>query len=205
MRNFIEHILKENYEECRSKSLINCHTKGLHSIMLIDKPEQRVRLFVTDSTHDLWKNSDINDKMSIAIHPHHCNLTIIPLNNIIHNLNYELSKTKGTPVTLFKWESGIINKKGKFIKCLIQDAKLLNGNREKLYPNESKYLKANDLHTVYVDKKAVASWLIIEGKEDKNYQPYAYSLNNLEKFNSNGLYKKPTKKEFNKIINLLNI
>lgn len=205
MKNFIKHILKENYEECRSKSLLNCHTKGLHSIMLIDKPEQRVRIFVTDRTHDLWRNLHIAYKMSIAIHPHHCNLTIISLDNIVHNLNYKLSKFKGTPVITYMWESGIINDNGKFIKCHTANNKLLTKSHEKLYPGESKYLKASDLHTIFVSKNQIASWLIIEGKEDKNYKPYAYSLNDLDNFNSKGLYKKPTKKEFNKIINLLNI
>ena len=205
MKDLISHVLKENYEECRSKSLINCHTKGLHSIMLIDKPEQRIRLFVTDSTHDLWKNSTINNKMSIAIHPHHCNLTIIQLDGVIDNLNYKLSETKGTSVITYLWKSGVLNEDGKFIKCYSANDKLLTISKETLYPGDKKYLKANDLHTVYVDKKAIASWIIIEGKEDINYQPYAYSLNNLEKFKSNGLYKKPTKKEFDKIINLLNI
>lgn len=203
MKQFVEHILKENYDECLSKSLINCHTKGLHSIMLIDKPEQRVRLFVTDKTHNMWTNKTINKDMSIAIHPHHCNVTLVHLDGQLFNKMYRFGDTSNFKLNTYSWQSPILGRDGHFRWQRNDYLSFLRDENLKLL--KSRYMNANELHTVYIPKNSITSWVVIEGRENEESEPYCYSLNDLTKFDSSELYQKPTKKEFNRVIKLLNL
>ena len=59
------------------KGLWNCHTKGLHSIVLDETDSLLTRVFFTTHEHDLWKNEYENPR-SIAIHGHHVDIKITP-------------------------------------------------------------------------------------------------------------------------------
>jgi hypothetical protein len=117
MRNIFDFYLQHNLPTILQKSLINCHARGVDSILLDDTPGRRTRVFVARNTHELWKNIpfgiDLNLKagsdfipdswneeadyaenkdsnkpqLSVAIHPHHCDIELRIIKGMIVNIN----------------------------------------------------------------------------------------------------------------------
>jgi hypothetical protein len=87
-----------NLEWIAARSLRNCHCVGLDSIMFNDKPEQRVRVFVAQEGHQLWRNEfPFRHKMAVGLHPHHCNVELRPIFGTIWNV---VRRPGGAPVQL---------------------------------------------------------------------------------------------------------
>lgn len=55
MKHLVRHAIKNDLDGIVARSLRNCHTKGLNSIVLLrDGKKSAVRLFVAHRDHDLW-------------------------------------------------------------------------------------------------------------------------------------------------------
>ncbi len=214
MKPLIEHYLKNNYEEVLDKSLINCHVKGLHSIMLSNVKGKIIRMFITDRNHELYHNDPLDvgefgqlkDKLSVAFHPHHCNLTLQAIKGSFINWEVE-EKAVGDLVTnKYLYKSGIIEAESSFEYKNIASlaTKSINLIKTGSY-RDYVYLNSDQIHTVFVDKGRVSAWLVYEGKEDENYIPYCYSNVDLTKNDSSELYQKPTEKELKAILKSIQI
>ncbi len=189
MKNLIKHLLKENEEEIVAKSLFNCHIVGLHSIMLYECPGKTIRMFICDENHELFENS-------LAIHPHHCNITLHQIYGQMTNVIYYRDKS-GEEYAKFKYTSGILEKEMKIE--YIAEAKLKKVSERTLFPNFSISLSAQELHTVYCKKGEISAWLVYEGKEDINYDSVLYSKKwNIEL--DDRLYKKMTIEQITKLL-----
>src|SRR5690349_11719085 len=69
-----------NLEWIASKYLIDCHVLGVDSIMFDDTPGKRVRAFIANSHHELWRNDpDGCREFSVALHPHHCPVKLVKI------------------------------------------------------------------------------------------------------------------------------
>src|SRR6478752_10393471 len=100
MKHLISHLIKNYLEEIVNKSLLHCHCKGLHSIMLLESPGKTIRLFISTPQSEMYKNLPEtfnyekatgeslfhSKKMSIAFHPHHCNVTLHVINGCIFKI-----------------------------------------------------------------------------------------------------------------------
>lgn len=184
MKHLIKHLVHEHLPEIAAKSLLNCHVQGLHSIMLIDTPERRVRLFITDETHQLHLNT-CNNLGSLAAHAHHCNITLHMVQGAMVNLEYILHP-RGD-LQAYYYTSGILNEQGSFDQAevcpaLFEDARMLEAGM-------SLHLPAHLIHSVQVNEGMVAAWFVYEGAKDPAYQSYSYSNNNLEQSSFAHLYK----------------
>jgi hypothetical protein len=73
---------------------------------------------------------------------------------------------------------------------------------ETLIKGDERYMKADEIHTVSVEKNKICAWLVFEGKEDQKYIPYCYSTTNLNYENGEDLYVKPG--SIGQILELLN-
>ncbi len=200
MKELIKHLLKNNIDEIVSKSLLNCHCIGLHSIMLLDSPGKTIRLFIGMPNNELCKNlpEDFgNRNMSIAFHPHHCNLTLHCVKGRI--LNWVVRETQaGTSVTKYKYHSKI--KEGDLSFEVIGPAKLSTTKCRWINEGESSIMDAKDIHTVACDPETLSAWLVYEGIEDPNYSSFCWSNTDLNNKDITGLYLQPSK---NEIIHLL--
>lgn len=195
MKALVKHLIKEHLDRIVDQSLLDCHVLGLHSIMLLDSPEQRIRLFYADHDHQLWKNQldDLTTKMSVAAHGHHCNVTL--LGNTGHILNYTIRSTPNGSLRLneFKYVSQISNGQGRFKPT--GNTKCFSGKRELVSRDDSLYLGSDTIHTVWVRKGETASWFVLEGKENPTPPTLTYSNASLENFDWEQLYNKPTRGE----------
>ena len=191
------HLLANNLDLILEKSLVNCHARGLHSVMLIEKPEQTVRLFVTDEDHELWRNhpSTYQYGLSIGFHPHHCNVTLIPVTGYFTNwiVAPVIDATDSHPglfnLGSFQYQSGITGKEINFKKC--GDVEFGTTSLTSYFQGRHKAaeMKAEQLHTVYVEKDKIAAWLVLEGMENASHDGMCYSNADLETEDFSHLYK----------------
>lgn len=201
MKHLIQHLLDNNIEEILNRSLLDCHVKGLHSIMLLECPEKTIRLYVATKEHELYKNLPENaaNGLSIAFHPHHCNLTLHVVKGEILNWVAEVGEGKrGKALSKWKYQSAI--KEGETRFKHIGYEKIDTVDYQWLKTGECSMMKANEIHTVGVGKGEVAAWLVYEGLENREYNPYCWSNTALDKEDFKGLYNKPTLEQ---IIDLL--
>lgn len=207
LKGFIK-SLAEARGDISKGSLMHCHAKGLHSIVLLEKP--MIRLFVTDSKHSLGVRDLDEIPTTIAFHPHHCDLTLTTIRGEFWNHTLDVSTPHGNGyvaerrLTLFNWESKIGGGDGKFIKGNSpyygpKEGFIINRTYHRL--GSSIFMSAHELHTVYVRPGHRAAWLVVEGKEDPNFKPIAFSRQDLTKFDSNDLYKPMSEKQAQKLLN----
>lgn len=192
-----------NFKDISEKSLLNCHCKGVHSFVLDEKDGMLTRLYMTTSDHELWL-TDINLKdrspKCISFHPHRRNITIKVIKGTLYNAYINISEYnngKSKPIKSWKYVSKI-DGEGKFEKNsqhFYDDIDI-----QILKENCVEYLEAKKIHTVWVEKGESVAWLIEEKEEDQNYDNLCYNNANLEEFDWDGLYIKPTIIETKKLL-----
>lgn len=196
--NIIKHFLDKNLDLILAKSLINCHAIGVDSILLDDTPGARIRMFIANENHELHKNHKFAGNISVAIHPHHCDLTLIPIRGAFENILFLDKPKEGMTYLEYEFDEYLYNSKitGSKCKFVKQGKKTLLFNGSMWHsPNYNGYLEmaANTLHTVCAVRGQLTAWAVYEEKEDKNYQPVCYSNQDLTKFDDSLLYKKMDK------------
>lgn len=180
------HIHSLNAGTSKASGLRNCHVKGLHSIMLHNEPENRIRLFATDSTHELWRNMP-GYGMSLAFHPHHCDVTLVAVDGAVFNRSMTLLSDgqeardfgKATPpaLTMCKYQSAIGEGRGRLVPTEVTTRRYLTGCTAVHRFSEGLFMPARQMHSIYVGKYERVAWLVIEGKEDPAYESVCYTDN----------------------------
>lgn len=201
MKQLIQHLLRTNREEIVQKSLLNCHVKGLHSIMLLDCPEKTIRMYIADAHHYLHKN--FNSPDSLSFHPHHCELTLHCIygefTNVVMSLQNDITGNDCTEYDRWIYNSQISS--GLPIGFVKEGSDILRFREKQLVKfGNSVFMPASQIHTVAVEEHQKAAWLVYEGKEWSGYIPYAWSNCDMRNVSGDGLYVKP---DFENIVNLL--
>lgn len=202
MKELIRHLVHTNMDEILSRSLLHCHCKGLHSIMLLESPGKTIRLYVHEPTGDMRLNfphevDSGGSSMSISFHPHHCDLTLHCVKGKFMNWEVKPS-TWGRIYKKYKYHSKI--NEGELQFEPLGDQCLINVSRNFYHPGQSVFLPAGSIHTVACFPGELSAWLVYEGKEDPDYQSLCWSNADLNQQDFSGLYVKPTHDE---IISLL--
>ena len=167
-----------------TNALLNCHVRGMHSIVLNDDAIGRQRMFVATPGHELHKNfmlnfGTISKDQSLAFHAHHCDITLIPIfGNIVNMTPYfgSLRSMKQEPWLCgqFKYDSAINGKSGG-LKATGKGRALRDIWERKV--TSPLMLKADEYHTIAVPEGESAAWLVFEGYEDNDYKPECYTFN----------------------------
>ncbi len=196
--NLIKFFLQQRSDWIAYRSFINCHCKGLDSILFDDTEGARIRMFIANENHELWKNKvPFNTPMSLAFHGHHCDLELHALWGGFTNIR--VSETgdflRKEDIIKIQTKKYLYNSKITKGDCKFEDL----GDQELFYvcgryfcpsPNGSYIsLDSKTLHTVHVEKNAQAAWIVYEGKEDPAYLPVCYSNRDLTKFDDSALYQ----------------
>lgn len=198
--HFVDHMLEINMDEIVEKSLMHCHLENVHSIVLREKPEKTIRIFIAEPGNLLHKNtpSGMFRGQSVAFHSHHCDLTILPLTEYVTNMiAIKDDSFSNIGVNKYRYKSKIKTGKIDFEKDGLDNFFVSRLDMRKF---EAQIMRAKDIHTIYVPKNTFAAWAVFEGKEDLNYDNSCWSTSDLDTMNFNNLYKPMTKE---KIIELL--
>lgn len=198
----LKHIVRSNIQDIAESSYLNCHTKGVHSFMLVDYPGRSIRVFYATTDHELWRNEDAllkvknGHKMSVGLHPHHRHLTLEVIYGGLKNIIACEDKYTAHPVLLdhFEYESHILDGQMKFIKKRENVGFVLCSNQY-LDKGKSVFLDAGQLHTIAIEKGKACAWLVFEGDEDHGYINQCFSNDDLENASTEGLYIRPTEDE----------
>lgn len=170
------------------RSLKNCHCDGLSSLVIKDAP-QMVRIFLARSHHRLDRNlvapGRTISEFSVALHRHHCDVTLMPLFGDIYNIGLSSAEDAVTVrMSSFLYRSPISGGEGAFT---VVDRAMLPMRLKAERLNRPIQMAANYLHTVYVPYGTTAAWMVWEGEEDAGYNPIVYSNADLAKFDFTGL------------------
>lgn len=184
---FLEHhsrrVLRESGEP---NVLLNCHARAVHSTMLHDQPGNRVRLFFAEPEHTLWRNDPLlmAEDMTLSVHPHHCDLTLIRLFGEAVNVTGEMIPNIDGAFHECLYSSAILGGKG----ALQPTGHKFNFGRRKfaLLSTDGTPMRAKDLHTIHVPRGQSAAWLVMEGAADPAYKPVCYTAN--PHFSMAGMY-----------------
>ena len=157
-----------NLAEVAKNSLINCHAMGLDSVVFT--PD--VRMFVARPSHELWRNA-AGHKFSIGMHPHHRDITIVPIHGRLSNVEFANGRLPEfrDDFYLYQYESAIRDGVGKLSR---RHGKYDLGlvTKRVITP---RFMPATEMHTVHVPKGETAAWYIFSGKENPNYRGVLYS------------------------------
>lgn len=209
MENLIRHLWLNHSDKIVEKSIFNCHTRGLHSIMLLESPEQTIRLYYSAADSEMCRNYPFSNKQSsIAAHPHHCDISIQVIKGPITNIIYErvqLFRSGLKPqVDLIPHEyiSAITTSKGGAFKRTGAPVTFCY-EPEELSTKDWLPMSADQIHSVACPYGTSTAWFIFEGKEDINYKPIAFARHCLDEEDFQGLYIKPTREQVRNILNEL--
>jgi hypothetical protein len=200
MNPFVKHLWRNNRDEIVTKSRLNCHVKGLHSVMLLESPGKTVRLFVTTPDHVMHLNKprvlqNDAEPLSLGFHPHHCNLTLQCVKGVFTNWRVALTVpgTRSFTVPEYEYSSKLLGDKGGFVRR--DRVRLGTVDVENLSAGDAVYLRADELHTVYVPEGLVSAWLVFEGEENGNHSSSTYSNADLTQFDFEAHYQRPDEVE----------
>ena len=164
-------------------SLINCHVRGLHSVVLRPSPRM-TRIFFTTPNHEMFSPDHL------AIHSHHCDLWLCPIYGEESIQNWTPSRGTHSSKRIFKgfkFDSAITGG-GKFVPT---------GNDQEMSLSPTTLRKplellAYEYHTVTVAPGARSAWMVLERQEDPLYNPTCWSTQDLSQWTPNGLYQPMT-------------
>lgn len=207
--NWIKGCLRERLDWMVSRSLKDCHARGVDSILFDDTPGARIRLFIANENHELAanipSNTDKGGLLSVSYHPHHCDLSLEVVDGIIFNVSVEEVRdgqffNEHWPLfDKFRYQSAIKDGQCGFVKessghrfyrsAIMRSPGLVMPRGAELD------LVADDLHTIGVHAGERAAWFVYEGAAEPNYENICYSNSDLENFDSSGMYQ-PMDKEY---------
>jgi hypothetical protein len=188
MKILVQGLVQNNLAEIVANSYLNCHVRGMHSIVLYTSPGDSLRLFVATPDHELHLNRRTS-LGSLAAHAHHCDVTLQCNTGFFVNLDYALDRYIGE-FKPFQYQSHIHTGKGGFIS--VKGASAYPTDHKLVKAGETLALKARDIHSVSVVRGQGASWFVREDAEDPGYVPLAYSTQDLTQSKWEGLYQRPT-------------
>lgn len=198
MKELVRHLIANNFDEIRAKSLLNCHCKGLHSIMLLESPGKTIRLYIAVEGNELSRNFPDGRFQSIAFHPHHCNLTLHCVKGQLLNWTLKESDASGMYLTKYKYRSKINEGELSFENSGVSYLK--TESLTWLKKGESVHMPANQIHTVACNDNEISAWLVYEGVEDPHYESFCWSNSNPNQLDATGLYRQPTEQQILKLL-----
>ncbi len=162
--------------------LRDCHVEGLTSVVLAKYPDGKlIRIFATEDNHKMHFNTPKNilssdGHISLALHPHHCDLRLIRAFGKAVNVNCDVHVDPFGCLHKFEYTSAIRNNQKTSVLVHETDVlftPIVTGATE--LTSKGIFLPAKQLHTVCVPKKAHAAWFVIEGARDPTYENVCYT------------------------------
>lgn len=174
--NLLKHALRMS-ADMAPRSLLDCHHKGLDSLMIHDQGKIK-RLFIKHAGTMLGPDD-------IAYHRHHCDVTLEPVVGSVTNSDAVVTPD-GKPFGRWFYQSKIRDGAGGFSRA--GSARLSLSSRPVAIGQPPIMLHARQLHTVTAGPD-FAAWLVHEGEEWPGYDATTYARRDLSGWSAEGLYR----------------
>lgn len=186
-----------------SKSLINCHTVGVDSVVFDDTPGKVVRAFIANENHNLYRNSPWSlETLSVALHAHHCDITLKRIFGEVWNIT-PVGALSGKRYASYKYQSTITTGHGSFIRGDEGEDILVRLKETQL--KRTMNLPAAQVHSIVVLRGKTAAWWVYEGTEDPNYNGMCWSDDDLSNFDFAPLYKPMSVDYLKGVLNMIGL
>lgn len=218
MKQLVDHVLDNYLDDVLKKSSVNCHTTGLHSIMLYSADNFSMRIYVVTPDHNLWRNRReglSSNPMVSGYHPHHSNITLHCTAGEVVNRRARLlaegEQIAGVlphsimAMTRYLFDKAVEkdNSAGGFVEdgedCLIAT------HNDVLRPGDKVYMPAADLHTIFVERGSSAAWFVYNGRPNPEYVPYLWTNTNLNEAVTPELYQPMSEAKLRELLAIANL
>lgn len=156
MNNLVLELLSESKDSDLMMSKFNCHVKGLHSIVLKNNHGILTRCFFTEKDHTMHLNINSKLNLPLGIHNHRYGIRLNQVSGEAVNILYKENKPLNN-ISKFKYDSEILGGSG---------ASFVGFSGVEVC-GVSKftdiYMAHHELHTVFVPKGCMSSWVVMEG------------------------------------------
>ncbi len=193
MKPFIQHMIKENINYIVENSYLNAGVKGLHCIHIIEGDTYGIKLYVTDTNHEMQLNMPqfFHNGITLPFSQYNRNIKIMPIKGGISLWQVKKNDFKCNILTneyFSHSDNGVIE-----YEMVNENVSLETVSVWPLSTNQVCNLKGTDLYTIGANFGAVHAWFIFEGKaiNEPSYNVYTNG-----KLNTSGnLYIKPSKND----------
>lgn len=199
MQNFVVHMIKERINDIVDNSYLNVGVKGLHCLDIISGNDFGIKLYITDTNHDLAHNYPNNYHTGITL-PFACYNRNIRIEQYKGSSNIWKIKKNDKVCNLLLDEYFTHNDNGVIEYQLVSDNNSFQTDSvAQLSVNQCLNVRGDELFTVACTFGTCNAWFVYEGKPVSipNYNIYTNSKKNLSGF----LYQRPDK---NQVLQLLN-
>lgn len=162
MKDLIKGLVETATPETLEMSKMNCHVKGLHSIVLRSYGGRLLRCFFTTPDHEMYHNVDPEFCLALGVHNHLYSLTLSAVYGSAYNMSFEKCPQLQN-VDMSRFHSKLNGGGG--AERLYRSG-LIGTGAERITKLE---LTSDELHTVYVPRETRACWLVQEGNRDKDF------------------------------------
>lgn len=191
---------KHNYRQITEQSISDCHAKGLHSIMFVNQPGCRLRMFVTDKQHELDRLS------SVAFHSHRFDIKLnVVYGSVINILPHIVQKPGG--YAKYEYRSCILDgSNGGFERISAKNSySLEHTSMHNMKPGDAIEMPWDQYHTVMCPPKKINAWIVQEAIEQSNYVPHVFSDENIERLDLSNLYNPISASKIEHLLTTVNI
>lgn len=187
-RQLVRPLLLDNHEALMGRSLLHCHARNVHSLVLVQGPNDKslIRMFIAEPGHALGGNAPglAETQQSVAFHAHHCDLTLLPLLGDVRNWLLWYG-AEGIGIAKYRYKSALREGEMQFQRCgqgLLKTVSFLPLDR-------AVHLEAREIHTMYAPSNEWAAWVVIEGREDEHYNSDCFSFTDPNQQDMAGFYR----------------
>lgn len=193
MKIFIQHLIKENLNSIVENSYLNAGVKGLHCLNILEGNDYGIKLYITDTNHEMANNLPqfFHNGITLPFSQHNRNIRIMPIKGGISVWQVKRNDFKCNILTneyFSHSDDGLIE-----FELVNENISLETVSLWPLATNQVCNLKGSDLFTVGATFGSIHAWFVFEGKciAEPNYNVFTNG-----KLNTSGnLYIKPTKND----------
>lgn len=180
------------------RSVSNCHTPGLDSVVLLDEPGGgMIRFYYAHGgQHTMHRMLNEHGHFTVGIHNHKYEIAKIPLSGPIINLRTKVLANNDPSPSLQLWEYTFASAlKGGGMEVQRRHSRRASVPQPDLMmPGEMVIMLPEDLHTVLVPPNVDVAWMVIEGPP-VDIESLIYSPRPDLSLSTEGLYDPMTKAE----------
>lgn len=197
MKDFIQHIVKENLAQIAADSYFNYGVRGLHMINLIDTPTKGLRLFIAESNNMMQHSMPLNYSNGITY----------PFQNYQRNFKTQCIQgyvsiwtveESNDQIALLTNEYKLAeNEDGDYVYVMNrQHVGLQTKTVYNLQPGQAVSLSGNELYNFGTRFGAQSAWFVYEGRENKTDYVFYTNKDNLSADDGfPGMYSKVSAKD----------